>query len=420
MQEFHYEGAQLTCEDVPLTQVAQRFGTPLYVYSKESIVDHCRHLEKAFNGQAHTTCYAVKANSNRAILEIIKDQGFGADVNSQGELFLALQAGFDPDRVTFSGVGKQDDEIRYALKNKIYAFNVESREEIEVLNSIAGAMGKVGRILLRVNLDIDAGGHAYISTSLKQNKFGVSLREAREILQWAKALPNIEIRGLHSHIGSQIQKVETFASAAKVLVEFIKDLRSSGLVIHELDFGGGFGVQYRGYIRHEQLPQEGGEEMNISAAVLVKTVLPLLQEAACAIAIQPGRSIIAHPGVLITKVLYRKQTEEKLFVIVDGGMNDLLRPSLYNAYHQLVPLELKNRPHEVADIVGPLCETGDFFARDRLVPQLHRGEYAALMCAGAYGYALSSNYNARPRPAEILVDGSAMRVIRERETLNDL
>jgi diaminopimelate decarboxylase len=205
-----------------------------------------------------------------------------------------------------------------------------------------------------------------------------------------------------------------------VLVEFINDLRSSGLVIHELDFGGGFGVQYRGYLRHEQLPKEGEEETNISAAVLVKTVLPLLQEAECAIAIQPGRSIIAHPGVLLTKVLFRKQTEEKLFVIVDGGMNDLLRPSLYNAYHQLVPLELKNQPHEVADIVGPLCETGDFFARDRLVPRLHRGEYAALMCAGAYGYALSSNYNARPRPAEILVDGSAMRVIRKRETLDDL
>jgi diaminopimelate decarboxylase len=377
-------------------------------------------MEQAFAGHDHRTCYATKANSNRILLKIIADEGLGADVGSVGELYLALAAGFPPEKITFSGVGKRDDEIECALKNDILAFNVESTEEIEVLNQIAGRMGTKARMLLRVNLDVDAGGHAYISTSRKQNKFGVGQHHATEILRWAQALPHIIVRGIHSHIGSQIVKMETFNTTARVLVALVQYLRSVGIPVHDLDFGGGFGVQYRGYVTHTQLPTEEPEELHLSASTLVKAVIPLLQDVGCRISIQPGRSIVAHAGVLLTKVLYRKVSDEKIFIIVDGGMNDLIRPSLYQAHHQIVPLHLNGAKHETVDVVGPLCESGDFFALDRRLPYVKRGDYLAVMCVGAYGYVLSSNYNARPRPAEVLVDGENAFIIRERETIEEL
>jgi diaminopimelate decarboxylase len=271
-----------------------------------------------------------------------------------------------------------------------------------------------------VNLDIDAGGHAYISTSLRQNKFGIPRQQAAAVLRGASALPHIEVRGIHSHIGSQIIRGETFLRAAEALLSLVRELRSAGIAVHDVDFGGGFGVQYRGYINHRFLPAEEPEEIDLSASSLIKAVLPMLRETECRISIQPGRSIIAHAGVLLVKVLYRKATEGKVFLVVDGGMNDLIRPSLYNSYHQIVPLVVEERSHETVDVVGPLCESGDFFALDRPLPRIQRGEYLALMCAGAYGYVLSSNYNARARPAEVLINGNRVEIIRNRETIEQL
>jgi diaminopimelate decarboxylase len=407
-------------EQLRLSDLAARFGTPLYVYSKRSISDHCRHLEQAFGGQEHLTCYAVKANGNRAVLRIIAGEGLGADVASIGELSLALAAGIPPEKITFSGVGKRDDEIEKALVMDIRAFNVESKEEMEVLHQRACRLGTRARILVRVNLDIDAGGHAYVSTSLKQNKFGIDISRALAVMKWAKGLSGIEVRGVHSHIGSQITKSETFHRAAQALGTLVKDLRGAGIAVHDLDFGGGFGVQYRGYVSHPLLPAEEPEETNLSAASIVKEVVLLLRELGCSISIQPGRSIIAHAGVLLTKVLYRKTADEKIFIVVDAGMNDLIRPSLYQAHHQIVPLLLEGREHETVDVVGPLCESGDFLALNRRMPRVHRGDFLAVMCTGAYGYALASNYNARPRPSEVLVDGDKATVVRERETIEQL
>ena len=420
MQEFAYEGSSLMGESLPLRTIAEEFGTPLYVYSKRSVQDHCRAIERAFGGYAHLSCYAVKANANLALLRLIAGEGFGADVGSVGELRVALAAGIPPGAITFSGVGKRDDEISAALGAGIHAFNVESTEEIDLLNDIAGREGKSARILLRVNLDIDAGGHAYISTSLKQNKFGIPASRAREVLTRARDLPHIEIRGIHSHIGSQITRAETFRTAAESIIALMRELTASGIPVPDLDFGGGFGVQYRGYVAHPGIPAEEPEEANLSAATLIAGVMPSLRGTGCRISIQPGRSVIAHAGVLLVKVLYRKQTDDKLFIVVDGGMNDLIRPSLYQAHHQIVPLQLAGRSFETVDVVGPLCESGDFFALDRVLPRVERGDYLAVMCAGAYGYVLSSNYNARPRPAEVLIDGTGCTLIRKRETVEQL
>jgi diaminopimelate decarboxylase len=420
MHEVAYRNTTLMVESTPLRSIAEEYGTPLYVYSKHSVVDHCRHIERAFEGREHRTSYAVKANSNKALLRLIAQEGLGADVGSKGELYLALASGFPPHKITYSGVGKRDDEILYGLEKGIHAFNVESPEELQILNDIATRVRKTARVLLRVNLDISAGGHAYVSTSLRQNKFGINHTQVLEALQLSQSLPFIELRGLHSHIGSQIVKADTFRDAAFSLRALVQTVRASGYPVHDLDFGGGFGVQYRGFIEHADLPPEDPEVMNLSAATLVRTVIPLLEETGCRISIQPGRSIIAHAGVLLVKVIYRKSTPEKIFIVTDGGMNDLLRPSLYDAHHQIIPLELRGEPFETVDVVGPLCESGDFLAMHRLLPRSVRGDYLAVMCAGAYGYVLSSNYNARPRPAEVLVDGEVCTVIRERETIEQL
>ncbi|MCZ6776229.1 MAG: diaminopimelate decarboxylase [Ignavibacteria bacterium] len=389
------------------------------MYRKRSIIDHCRHIENVFEGCDHLTYYAVKANSNRELLRLISQEGLGADIGSKGELYLALESGFSAQRITFSGVGKREDEIAYAIDRDIGAFNVESKDEIELLDQVAKRAGRSARILLRLNLDIDAGGHGYISTSLRRNKFGVDWQQAVSVLKWAQTLRHIDVRGIHSHLGSQITKAEPFVTSARILVDLIKQLRREGVIIHELDFGGGFGVQYRGFVSHPQLPNEEPDVTNF-AAILAKDILPLLKESGCCISIQPGRSIIAHAGVLLVKVLYHKETAEKVFVVVDGGMNDLIRPSLYNAYHQIVPLEISGAPHEKTDVVGPLCESGDWLALDRMLPRVDCGDYLAIMCAGAYGYVLSSNYNGRPRPAEVLIDGGKCTLIRERETIEEL
>ncbi len=417
---FSYKDNQLYCEDVLLSSLGEQFGTPLYIYSKRAIEENCAAIENAFDGADHLTTYAIKANGNVQILKLIAAQGLGADVGSRGELFLALKAGFAPDNISFSGVGKRDDEIEDALDQDILAFNVESEQEIEVINSIAHRRGLKARILLRLNLDIDANTHAYISTGKKENKFGVPAAKAGEILQKSQQLSHIDIRGIHSHIGSQITSPDAFIAAATALRDIVIELRSRQIPVHDLDFGGGFGVQYHGVMVNSQLPYEKPETKSPDGGSFLKAVLPILKETGCNISIQPGRSIIANAGVLLTKVLYRKVSGEKTFVIVDGGMNDLIRPSLYQAHHQIVPTELKNAKFESVDVVGPCCESGDFFATERALPQVGRGDNLAILCAGAYGFVLSSNYNARLRPAEVLVDGDQSTLIREREPYNDL
>lgn len=420
MNHLRYIHGGLHLEETPLASLAASCGTPLYVYSSAAIVERCRAVEEAFRGEPHLTCYAVKANSNRHLLRLIAGEGLGADVNSVGEMAMALDAGFRPERITFSGVGKRDDEIAFGLQHDILAFNAESVEELEVINAMAAGMGRRARVLVRVNLDIDAGGHAYISTSVKQNKFGISREEILPVLRRAAALPSIELRGIHSHIGSQILAAGTFRSAATALAALTAEVRAAGIPVHEIDFGGGFGVQYQGALSAPGLPDEGAARPDFTFASVVPAIMDVLRPTGCAVSFQPGRSIVAEAGVLLTRVLYRKETGEKTFIIVDGGMNDLLRPSLYGAWHQVVPLRIDGAPAEEVDVVGPLCESGDFLARKRLLPRSARGDLLAVLGTGAYGYVLASNYNARPRGAEVLVEQAAWRIIRERETIAEL
>ncbi|TAK56710.1 MAG: diaminopimelate decarboxylase [Bacteroidetes bacterium] len=418
MEEIRYRDNRLYCEETFLEDVARQFGTPLYVYSKSSLLDHCRHIERTFDDIEHLSCYAVKANGNREILRLLANEGIGADAGSIGELVLSIEAGFLPEKITFSGVGKGDDEIEFALRNNIHSFNVESEEEINVISEIAERTWTMANILLRVNLDIQTPTHRYTSTGHKHSKFGIERDRALEIAKRISAFPGIKLIGIHSHIGSQITDAETFRNAANEVVAFIQELRSYGIDIKDLNFGGGFGVQYHDFVSHPLLPNDGIQtDSGVTTVNLLKSILPVLKESNCRILIQPGRSIVAHAGVLLTKVLYIKESGGKKFIIVDAGMNDLIRPSLYQAYHQIAPLTLYQSTHELVDVVGPLCETGDFFAQDRTLPAVHRGDFLALLCAGAYGFALSSNYNGRQRPAEIMVDGSECSIIRNRETV---
>lgn len=421
MEEYRYVGNDLHVEDIPVRQAAEQFGTPLYLYSKRSIVDHCRWIERALAGSDHLTCYAIKANGNRRILGLLAAEGIGADAGSLGELHLAFESGFPPDKVTFSGVGKRDDEIGFALQNHVHSFNVESEEELLAICAIASRLGTTARVLLRVNFDIPAGTHPYITTGSRQNKFGLPASRAKALCIRANTLPAIEFLGIHCHIGSQIIHSDAFIATAHAAVDFVATLRAEGHRLEYLNFGGGFGVQYHDYVAHPLLPKDGtGPEVGLTTINLLKEIMPTLSSSGCKIILQPGRSIVAHAGILLTKVLYRKENSGKMFLVVDAGMNDLLRPSLYQSYHQVVPLRLRDVPNEKVDIVGPLCESGDFLALDRSFPRVDRSDYLAVLCTGAYGYVLSSNYNARPRPAEVLVDGGGMELIRHAESLHDL
>ena len=417
---FRYQEQELYCEGVPLSELVEEFGTPLYVYSRNQVVENFRAIDAPLAGTDHLVCYALKANANPALLKILAQEGAGADVVSSGELYFALKAGFPPERITFAGVGKRDDEIEYALKNDIYSINTESAQELQIVSLVAFRLGTKARVTIRVNPDIDAQSHPYITTGLKQNKFGVPAEEALSIFQYAKTLANLELVGVHAHIGSQITKVEPFVEAARFLSGLVKSLRESGTAITHVDFGGGFGVQYVNAVSCEGLPQELDSAPVPPLGQFIEGVLPVLKETGCTLWFEPGRSIVANSGVLLTKVLYTKENGLKKFVIVDAGMNDLIRPSLYSAYHQIVPLKLQTYEHERVDVVGPICETGDFLARDRLLNKSKRDDALAVMTTGAYGYSLSSNYNARLRPAEVLVNGEKVRVIRDRQTIDQL
>jgi len=406
---FFYRQGQLHCEEIELKALAEQYGTPAYVYSKAAILDRWNEYERALAGIPHRVCFAVKANSNLAVLNALARAGAGFDIVSGGELQRVLKAGGDPAAVVFSGVGKTAPEINLALQNGIHSFNCESEPEIALLSAIAAAQGATVAIALRVNPDVNAKTHPYISTGLREHKFGVDIAAAEDIYRRAACLPGISVEGVSCHIGSQLLEIEPLLEAADKTLALVARLRAAGMPIRFLDLGGGLGVQYR------------PEERRASIADFAKRLRPKLDALELTLMLEPGRSIVAEAGVLLTKVLLVKQNGGKTFVVVDGAMNDLLRPALYQAHHEISPLtEAPGGLTMTADVVGPVCETADFFARDRHLPTLQAGDLIALRTAGAYGFVLSSNYNSRPRPCELLIDGSRVMVARKRETFDDL
>jgi diaminopimelate decarboxylase len=417
---FKYKRNVLYAEDVPVDALAARYGTPLYVYSHKTLLRHYCAYDDAFKHYPHIICYALKANSNAAVLRVFANEGGGADIVSGGELARALAAGIDPKKIVYAGVGKTETEIEAALKTGILMFNVESAQELSVIDETAGKLGLRAPVALRVNPDVDPQTHPYISTGLKKNKFGIPFDEALESYRHAATLKNIEIVGIHKHIGSQITKAAPFVDSLKRLLALVDILKAEGIGISCLDIGGGLGIQYRD--EEPPLPRE-----------LVNKLRPLLKGRDVTIVLEPGRSLVGNAGILVVKALYVKRGAEKNFLIVDGGMNDLIRPAMYDAYHRIVPVRKTKRGAApgvsggaalrrklLTDVVGPICESGDFLGKDREMPELSPGEFAAVMSAGAYGFSMSSNYNSRMRAAEVMVKGAESFLIRRRETIEDI
>jgi len=407
MHFFKYKRNELFAEDVPVKRLAEKYGTPLYIYSHKTLLRHFMAYQNAFDGHPHIICFALKANSNPAVLRLFAKNGGGADIVSGGELYTALNAGMSPKKIVYAGVGKTDDEIRFALKSKILMFNVESEDELRAINCIAGEMKTKAPVALRINPDVDPETHPYISTGLKTHKFGIPIEDALEHYKIAGRLKNISVIGIHKHIGSQITKVSPFVDALKRILILVDELSAQGVNIKCLDIGGGLGISYK------------DEEPPVPSD-LAKNLLPLLKGRKMTLIMEPGRSIVGNAGILVTKTLYLKQGFEKEFVIVDAGMNDLLRPSLYGAYHRILPVKKQKRREIFADVVGPICESGDFIVKEREMPEVKHGEYLAVLGSGAYGFSMSSNYNSRPRVAEVMVKGKEHFLIRERETYKDL
>lgn len=407
MHYFEYKNGELYCEGLPIRGIAEKVGTPFYLYSYNTLVRHFRVFDEAFKGIPHLICYSAKANSNLALLRLFVNLGGGVDVVSGGELFRALKSGADPKKIVFSGVGKKEEEIEYALQAGILLFNAESFQEIEKINEISGRMGKKAPLSIRVNPDIDPKTHPYISTGLKQNKFGIDIFQAQDAYRLASQLPNLKVLGIDCHIGSQLVEVEPIVEALRKLKGLVEILRKEGMEIQYLDLGGGLGITYE-----DEEPPHPVE--------YASSLLDELRGFDCTLILEPGRVIVGNAGILVSKVLYTKENEEKRFVIVDAGMNDLVRPSYYGSYHQILPVKQESRKAQVVDIVGPICESSDFLAKGRAIPELHPGELIAVMSAGAYGFSMSTNYNSRPRVAEVLVRDTEMFIIREREEYEDL
>src|SRR5436190_7309375 len=423
MHSFQYRDGELFCEDVALARAAEEFGTPLYVYSAGTILDHYRRLDAALAPLDHLICYAVKANSNGAILKLLAEAGAGFDIVSGGELFRVLRAGGAADKCTFAGVGKSREEIAYALDEGVFSFNVESEAELQLIDRVARDKNMRAPIAVRVNPDVDASTHRYISTGRSENKFGIALNRIAAVYEKAAQLPNIRIRGIQMHIGSQITSAKPFAEAIAKVAPVIGELKEK----HGLEFfsvGGGMGIIYRRALESgsgKWWHDHGGEESAFSVADYAKAIVSPLRDIGLRVLLEPGRFLVGNAGVLLTRVRYVKQAENKKFVIVDAGMNDLIRPALYQSYHEIVPVrESAARGLEAVDIVGPVCESGDFFAQDRELPAVKEGDLIALMSAGAYGFVMASNYNSRPLPAEVLVRGNRSSLIRRRQTMQDL
>ena len=407
MHDFQYKKDELYCEEIPISAIADSVGTPFYLYSYNTLLNHFKVFDSAFSSVKHLVCFSVKANSNIAVLKTLINQGGGVDIVSGGELFRALMAGADPKKIVYSGVGKRVDEIEFALQTDILMFNIESTQELKVIDSVAGKLGNRARISFRINPDIDPKTHPYISTGLKKNKFGINIKKSLEEYRHAKRLKHIDIVGVDCHIGSQITDVAPFIDALKRIKELVVELQKEGININYLDLGGGLGITY---------DEETPPHPNIYAQAIIKEVSNLN----CMLILEPGRVIVGNAGILVTKALYTKKSEDKNFVIVDAGMNDLSRPTLYGSFHGIQPVKLMKRSEFVADLVGPICESGDFLARDRKMPQFERGDLVAIMSAGAYGFTMSSNYNSRPRVPEVMVAGDEFYIIREREEYDDL
>lgn len=424
MHGFSYKNGSLYCEDVKLAGLAEEHGTPLYVYSAATILDHFRKLDAAMAGVEHEVAYAVKANSNLSVLRLLANEGAGFDIVSGGELFRVIKAGGDPAHCTFAGVGKTREEIVYALEQGIYSFNVESEEELRYLNQVAGELGMVAPAAVRVNPNVDAKTHKYISTGKSENKFGVDFEAIDSLYDRAAAeLPHIKLRGLQMHIGSQLTSVSPFVEAVEKVLPLVKGLKER----HGIEFwsiGGGIGIVYKESFEsgaEEWWTSKPEAERPLTPELYGREIVPRIKDLGLRILLEPGRFIVGNAGVLVTRCLYEKKGSAKTFKIVDAGMNDLIRPALYEGHHEIVPLKAPATAEKhVVDVVGPICESGDFFCQNRELPDFQPGDHVALMSAGAYGFVMASNYNSRPLPAEILVEGDTATVVRRRQTLEDL
>ena len=425
MHAFHYRDGHLFCEESDVAVAAERFGTPLYLYSAGTVLDHYGRLDEALAGLDHLICYAVKANSNRAILRLLSDAGAGFDIVSGGELFRALKAGADSRKCTFAGVGKLREEIEYALEQGVYSFNIESEAELDYINQIASAKNQRAPIALRVNPDVEAQTHHYISTGKSANKFGIALERAAQVYERASKMPAITVRGVQTHIGSQITEAAPFLAAIEKLAPLVSELKSK-YAIEFFSVGGGLGIAYESSVASGSGDWRTSQRLHpLTIQQYVDAILPPLTRLGLRILLEPGRVLVGNAGILLTRVRYIKETSQKKFAIIDAGMNDLIRPALYGSYHEIVPVEdssssMSKNKTEKMDIVGPVCESGDFFAQDREMPELRAGDLLAVMSAGAYGFVMASNYNSRPLPAEALVRGDKLALIRKRQTIDDL
>lgn len=405
---FTYKDNGLFCEKVPVLSILEEFGTPTYIYSKNYFIDRYKETDEAFKKIAHTIFFACKSNFNLSVINTFVSQGSGVDVNSEGELYRALKAGAKPDKIIMSGVGKTSQEIRSALEHDILMLKAESEQEIILINEIAGSQNKTARLAIRVNPDVDANTHPYISTGLAENKFGVDVATAIELYRMQKQLKNIVFTGIDMHLGSQITKVEPFVEATERLAEIFLQLKSEGIKLQHLDLGGGIGSVYN-------------SEKTFTVKEYADALIPVVAKLECEIFLEPGRYFTANSGILAAKVLYTKKTNKKYFIITDGAMNDLIRPSLYGAHHHIQPVKISgDRADITADIVGPICESGDFIAKNITLSDCKQNEYLAVMSGGAYSMVMASNYNARRRPPEVLVDGDSYKIIRSRENFEHM
>ncbi len=408
MHDFHYRGKDLYCENVAVKDVAEKIGTPFYLYSHKTLIDHYSKIAKAFKSIKPLICFSMKANSNLAVLKSLVKAGSGLDIVSGGELFRALKVGIDPKKIVYAGVGKSRKEIQDAIKAGILLFNVESTGELVSINEIAGKMKKKVNVSLRVNPDVEASTHSYITTGKKESKFGIELDTAEAVFLDKARYPHLDLCGIHVHIGSQITLSEPFVKAFRKVLIFLMSLEKQGTRIKFLNLGGGLGIIYS-----DEKPQTADE--------FAARILPLIKGSKFQVIFEPGRFICGNAGIFVTKVIYAKKTRTKNFIVVDGAMNDLLRPSLYDAYHEVLAVTKNESLKRIkADVVGPVCETGDFLAKDRNVPDFQAGDLLAMMSAGAYGFTMSSNYNSRPRVAEVMVSNGKFEIIRKRETLQDI
>lgn len=405
---FHYSGHNLHVERVPAQQIAETYGTPLYIYSRRTLLENFHAYQKAFRRIPHLICFALKSNSHHSLLSILADEGSGADIVSGGELFRALRAGIPASKIVFAGVGKTEDEMQSALGAGILLFNVESAEELEVLSPTAARLKKIAPVSLRINPDVEVMTHPRIATGHHRHKFGVALNEALELYVHARDMPHIKTKGIHMHLGSQIMTAAPFGRAIRKILQLVDRLRECGVLIEYFDIGGGAAIRYR------------KTDSPLKPFELARPVKQLWRSRQLQLIVEPGRSIVGDAGILITKVLYRKNTAGHDFVIVDAGMNDFLRPALYDAYHEILPVTRTDRKRVIADVVGPVCETSDTFAARRVMQECSAGDLLAIMDCGAYGASMSSQYNSRRRSAEVLVDGRNVHLISRRETHKDL